>query len=197
VNKILDIVVRGIPGIISTNVYKIIKTGVQPDGSIKTFDTYGISTVGSNLSEILLVPGINPQQTQTDSVADIEKVFGIVAARNKIISELRAIIKDTSYSHFTIFADQMTYSGKALSVRKVGSRSRDMSNVMLRLSFQNQIQVLCDASIYGLKDKITAISGPLIVGGTPVMGTTYNTVIVNRDFIKKRSSNMSQLLEEL
>lgn len=195
--KIQEIVVRGVPGIVSTNVFKIIKTGIQPDGSIKTYDTYGINSIGSNLSEVLIIPGVNPAQTQTDSIVDIENVFGIVAARNKIISELRAIIKDVSYAHFTIFADQMTYSGKAISVRKVGSQKREHANTMIQLSFQNQVQVLCNAAIYGLTDKITGISGPLIIGSTPIVGTTFNPIVVNEEFIQEHAAKLNTVIEDL
>jgi hypothetical protein len=41
------------------------------------------------------------------------------------------------------------------------------------------------------------VSGPLIVGTNPNIGTTYNTMIVNEEFIKKYYSNLNSKLEEL
>jgi hypothetical protein len=58
-----------------------------------------------------------------------------------------------------------------------------MNNVTLRLSFQSPIQVIENASIDGLIDKISGISGPLILGTSPDIGTAFNKILVNEKFI--------------
>jgi hypothetical protein len=69
-----------------------------------------------------------------------------------------------------------------------------MNNVTLRLSFQSPIQVIENAAIDGLIDKIGGISGPLIMGSAPNIGTTYNKIILSETFMNNQSKNIDDEL---
>jgi DNA-directed RNA polymerase II subunit RPB1 len=189
-------IIRGIGGVNSTNVVNIIKSQINEDGSISTKVTYGINTAGSNLEDILNNPFIDKYRSQTDSVLEIEETFGIEAARHKIINEIRTEMPDISIEHCSIYADEMTYSGHVTSIQRTGLQKREMSNVTLRLSFQSPIQVIENAAIDGLIDKISGISGPLILGTSPNIGTTYNKILVNESFINNHNKNISQVIDD-
>lgn len=139
VDKVKSVIVRGISGLISTSVMDVIRTIEQKDGSLERKKVYGISVTGTNISEVLANPYIDPYRTQSDSIEEIERVFGIVAARNKIINELLTTMKDLNRKHCTIFADEMTYSGAVTSIQKTGLQKREMANITLRLSFQTTV----------------------------------------------------------
>jgi DNA-directed RNA polymerase beta' subunit len=148
------------------------------------------------MEEILDNPYLDIYRCQTDSIIEFEMMFGIEAARHKIINELRKEMSDISKEHCSIYADEMTYSGHITSIHRTGLQKREMNNVTLRLSFQSPIQVIENAATDGLIDKIGGISGPLILGTSPNIGTTYNKIIVNENFINNYNTNMSKDIDD-
>jgi DNA-directed RNA polymerase II subunit RPB1 len=195
-NELKQTVIRGIINIQSTNVIKIAKSKIADDGSISNNIIYGIETVGSNLEEVLDNPYVDIYKTQTDSIKEFEMIFGIEATRNKIIIELQKAL-NLNIEQCTIFADEMTYTGSVTSIQRTGLQKREMSNVMLRLSFQSPIQVMENAAVDGLIDKISGISGPLMTGTAPNIGTTYNKVLVSEKFINEYHNTSDKLDNEL
>ena len=115
--------------------------------------------------------------------------------------ELRKEMSDVSKEHCTIYADEMTYSGHVTSIHRTGLQKREMNNVTLRLSFQSPIQVIENAATDGLIDKISGISGPLIMGSSPNIGTTYNKLIINEQFVdeyhKTKGKKINNQIDDL
>ena len=91
----------------------------------------------------------------------------------------------------------MTYSGVVTSIQKTGLQKREMANITLRLSFQTPVQVIQEAAINGMVDRISGVSGPLIMGTSPSIGTTYNKACVDQEFVKENTKNLSEMLDEL
>lgn len=195
-NSMKKTVIRGIQGIKSTTVFNVVKSIINEDGSIGTKVIHGISTMGSNMEEILDNPYIDHTKSQTDSIMEFSYVFGIDAARHKIVNELRKEMSDVSIKHYSIYADEMTYSGHVTSIQRTGLQKREMNNVTLRLSFQSPIQVIENAALNGLIDKISGISGPLILGTSPNIGTTYNKLVVNETFVNEYHKSLSKNIDD-
>jgi DNA-directed RNA polymerase II subunit RPB1 len=196
-HSLKNVIVRGVSGIISTSVMEVITNAEQKDGSLKRIKIFGVFAVGTNMPAVLSNKYVDPYRTQSDSVEEIERVFGLMAARNKIMNELIGTLKGLSRIHCSIFADEMTYSGAVTSIQKTGLQKREMANITLRLSFQTPVQVIQDAAVNGLIDRIGGISGPLILGTVPRCGTTYNLLTVNREFIKNNVKTLDDVLDDL
>jgi DNA-directed RNA polymerase beta' subunit len=195
--SINNVIVRGISGIVSTSVIDIIVNHELPDGSMERKKIYGIFAAGTNMPEVLSNEYVDEYRTQSDSIEEIERVFGLVAARNKIMNELLATLKGLNRMHCSIFADEMTFSGAVTSIQKTGLQKRENANITLRLSFQSPVQVIQDAATNGLIDRIGGISGPLVMGTNPRVGTTYNTMSVNSKFIEENVKTLDTILEDL
>lgn len=176
-------IIRGIDNIISTEVISVLQSYVDEDLSIKNKKIYAIHTQGTNLEEVLNNPYVDKLKTHTDSIIEYFNMYGVAATREKIIIEMVKTLEGVSKEHVSIYADEMLYSGIVTSIHKSGLQKREMSNVTLRLSFQSPIQTLEDACINGLVNNITGISGPLILGASPCIGTSYNKIIINEQFI--------------
>lgn len=196
IHNIEDTLIRGIENIRNTEIVNIVRSELQNDGSIKTIKTYGIGTIGSNLEEVLDNPYVDPYRTQTDSIHEIKNMFGIDAARNKIINEIRKTMPSIIIEHAAFFGDEQTYSGDVTGIQKTGLQAREMNNVTLRLSFQSPIQVIENAAINNLTDKLTGISSHLVVGSTPSIGTTWNDVCINESFIEEQMQNLSVNIDD-
>ena len=195
--KIKSVIVRGVKDLIATHVVNVIKHIENPDGSLATKTIYGIYVTGSNLRDILSNPYIDPYRTQSDSVEETERVFGIVATRNKIINEMMIALEQLNRVHCSIFADEMCYSGTATSIQKTGLQKRENANITLRLSFQTPVQVIQQSAINGMTDRIGGVSGPLIMGSTCRIGTTFNSLHVNEDFLKANVKSIESVLDDL
>ena len=193
-----ETIIRGIRGIIYTEITNVAMSEIAEDGSVQTTKTYGIQTVGTNLAEVIDNPYVDPYRTQTDSIKEYEEMFGIEATHNKIINEIRKALSsgDVIYQHCSVFASEMTYSGSMTSIQKTGLQKRESENIPLQLSFQSQIQILESAAINGAKSKVTGISGALLFGQTPRLGTTFNDVRLNRGFVEDYMKNLSQSIED-
>jgi DNA-directed RNA polymerase beta' subunit len=194
--EIKKVIVRGVKDLLSTSVIDILKNVQKSDGSFELKTVYGILATGSNLTDILSNPFIDPYRTQSDSIDEMERVFGITAARNKIINEMM-IALELNRMHCTIFADEMCYSGSVTSIQKTGLQKRENANITLRLSFQTAIQVIQDAAIHGLVDRVSGVSGPLVLGTNPNIGTTYNSIVVNQQFLTENAKKLASIAEDL
>lgn len=194
--RVRNMVIRGVKGIKATTVMTIAKSKIQEDGSVISHNIYGIDTVGTNLEAILENPYVDPYRTQCDSLLEFESVYGIEAARNKVVHELRATMSTVSKVHTTIYADEMSFSGQITSIQRTGLQQREMSNVTLRLSFQSPIQVIENAATDGLVDKISGVSGPMIMGTVPRVGTLYNKVLVSEKFLQENANHIEENIDD-
>jgi DNA-directed RNA polymerase beta' subunit len=196
-NEVKKVIVRGVKDIVGTAVIDVMKNEVGADGSLSMKKVSAIYASGSNMADVLSNPYIDPYRTQSDSIEEMQRVFGVTAARNKIINEMMSALDGLNRIHCSVFADEMCYAGQVSNIQKTGLQKRENANVTLRLSFQTAIQVIQDAAIHGLVDHISGISGPLVMGTNPNIGTTYNQIVVNRQFIEENAKTLETIAEDL
>lgn len=194
----MESVIRGIKGIIYTEVIETPKSIINEDGSITNSKIWIIETNGTNLEEILENPFVDKYNTHTDSIYEFQQMYGIEATRSKIITEIQKTMSsgDIAYEHACLIADEMTSSGLMTAIQKTGLKSRDAGNVSLQMSFQAPIQALENAAVNGIVDQINGVSAPLIYGEIPSLGTTHNEVILNEGFVENHFAGQNQILED-
>lgn len=198
VKKISKTVIRGVKGITYTEVTHVARSEIQEDGSVMSTKIYSITTLGTNLEDVLDNPYVDKYRTQTNSISEFEEMYGIEATRQKIITEIRKNMSSDNVirEHTSIFSDEITYSGRCLPIQKTGLQVRELNNVTLRLSFQSPIQVIEHAAINNITDTISGISGPLINGQAPRIGTLYNDVFINEKFVEDHMRNLGKSIED-
>lgn len=185
-NNLKNCVIRGYENIHSARVISVPKTLVKDDGSLEVAKVWLIETDGTNMSKILENPYINAYESWTTSIDETEHMYGIEAARNKIVEELLSTEKHkANYEWATIYADEMVYNGRVTSIQRSGLGQRELNNVLLRASFGSPIQVLQQAAINNQTDKISGMSAPLVLGTAPRFGTTYNDIMIDPEAIEE------------
>lgn len=194
--NILNTIIRGISGIRAAYVQENSKTIIGPEGNLINQSQYSIYTDGTNMEEILENPYIDPDTVQSDSIIEMFECCGITAARQKIIDELKHQIPGPSYRHYTIYGDEMTYPGYITSIDRYGSEKRN-SSIMLRISDASPISVIENAAVNGMRDDLTGISPPIMVGKNPIVGDLYNSFRLDEEFVKSQVKNLKNILEEL
>lgn len=190
--ELLNTIIRGIQGIINANVISIPYSSIdQQTGVMELKKMFVIETDGTNISKILENPYLKTNECNTTSIHEVEYLYGIEAARNKIIDELITTEKNAAnYEWATIYADEMTYNGRVTSIQRSGLGQRELNQVLLRASFGSPVQVLQQAAINNQTDHvITSMSAPLCLGTIPKFGTTYNDIFIDYEAVKRLSEN--------
>jgi DNA-directed RNA polymerase II subunit RPB1 len=198
-NKLMDTTIRGIRGIIYTEVSEVSVSCKMEDGSIQNVTEWYIQTSGTNLEDVLEHPLVDKYRTQTDSIDEMREMYGIECARLKIINEIQKTmsVSDASTDHVLLLSDEMCSNGNLTSIQKTGLHSRDAGNVGLQLAFQAPIQVIEKAAVNGVIDRVEGISANFIYGQIPSVGTTYNDVLVNEAFVENWFQNNNKRMENV
>jgi DNA-directed RNA polymerase beta' subunit len=195
-SEIIDTVMRGVEGIKAAYVQPKNISELHDDGTVSTVQAYEIFTDGTNLEKILENPYIDPCNTHSDSIIETAQIFGIASARNKVLNELRFQVDAASYRHYTVYADEMTFTGFVTSIDRYGSAKRDAS-VMLRISDASPIAVIEESAINGHRDPLKGVSPPIMVGKKPRIGDLYNSFVLDEDFVKNNVQNLEDILADL
>jgi DNA-directed RNA polymerase subunit A" len=149
---------------------KNIKRAVVIQGKESRF----IRTGGSNLVDVLAHKGIDTTHTYTNDVKEIEKVFGIEAARNAIVREIQEVMDSQNLRvdirHIMLLADAMTMDGSIKSVGRHGL-SGQKAGILARAAFEETIKHLIAAAIKADEDKLVGVTENIIIGQMIPVGT--------------------------
>jgi len=200
-SKLLKLVIRGIDGIVSASVLKefVPRTVEQPDGSMSVVRKHIIRTQGTNLTDIINHRSVDVSKTASNSVLEIQELYGIHAARMKLIQCLREMSgTDINIKHYTLIADTLTYNGYVSSIERGGVAESNPGNALLSMSYSHPIQTIAEAGLNNEQSVVHSnISSSLLMGSTPNVCANYNGVIVNERFIKEHTRTTSDLLDVL
>ncbi|OYT40042.1 MAG: DNA-directed RNA polymerase subunit A'' [Desulfurococcales archaeon ex4484_58] len=158
-------------------VKKISKVIIQRRG-----DEYVLIAEGSNLAEVLEVPGVNYRKVYTNNIAEIEEVLGIEAARAAIIREIQNVLEDQGLDvdirHIMLLADIMTWTGRVRQVGRMGVAG-EKPGVLARAAFEMTVQKLVEAAIEGATDKLVGVAENVIIGQITPVGTGIVEIYMN------------------
>jgi DNA-directed RNA polymerase subunit A" len=133
-----------------------------------------IITKGSNLKEVLKLEEIDSYRTITNDIFEIQKIFGIEAARECIVSEFRNTFKNNGINlnarHVYLLADIMTFSGSVQGIVRTGITGHKKSP-FARASFEETIKHILSAAFNNEVETLTGIVENIIVGQPILAGT--------------------------
>ena len=171
--KILKKVVKGIRGV---------KRGLLTP--IDDNKEWVIKTEGTNMQGVIQIDGVDSSRTISNHIHEIEKLFGIEAARNMIIYEAQKVLEqqglDVDLRHLLILADLMCHSGTIQSIGRHGI-SGSKSSVFARAAFEVTVNQLLDAGLYGEEERLLGIPENVIIGQVAKIGTGSVQVMFDLD----------------
>jgi len=161
--KILKKVVKGVRGI---------KRGlITPTDDKKE---WVIKTEGTNMHGVVQIEGVDVTRTVSNHIHEIEKLYGIEAARNMIIKEAQKVLEqqglDVDQRHLIILSDLMCVEGSIQSIGRHGI-SGSKTSVFARAAFEVTVNQLLDAGLYGEEERLLGIPENVIIGQVVPMGT--------------------------
>ena len=166
---------RGVPGV--KKVYLSEKKFPRWDDQ-KGFDEqrkeWMMETDGTNLMEVLSYPKVDHTRTISNDVVEMFQVLGIEGARASLFNELRAVLSFdgsyVNYRHIACLADCMTFGGFVMAVSRHGI-NRSEAGPMLRASFEETVEVLMTAAMYGQYDLLDGVTENIMMGQLARVGT--------------------------
>lgn len=200
-NMLLSSVIKGIENIRSV----ILQEGVEysyvnkdKDNALEKKKVNRMLTLGTGIYDVLShIPEIDPNTIQTDVIREVAYIFGIEAARLKILNELRSMQNTIDLHHMSIYADEMIRSGKLLPINRDSVKYREPKNKLLHIASASPRMGLITSTINAQEMGINGLSAPLIVGTTPNYGSTYSKIIVNEKFLKNKRVNVEEILDNI
>ncbi len=171
--KILKKVVKGIRGV---------KRGLlTPSDSNKE---WVIKTEGTNLQGAVQTEGVDASRTVSNHIHEVEKLFGIEAARAMIIREAQKVLEqqglDVDLRHLLILSDLMCFTGTIQSIGRHGI-SGSKSSVFARAAFEVTVNQLLDAGLYGEEERLLGIPENVIIGQLSPIGTGRTKIMFDLD----------------
>ena len=180
--KILKKVVKGIRGV---------KRGLltPSDDNLE----WVIKTEGTNLYGVVQIDGVDATRTVSNHIHEVEKLYGIEAARNMIIKESQKVLEqqglDVDLRHLLILSDLMCTTGTIQSIGRHGI-SGSKSSVFARAAFEVTVNQLLDAGLYGEEERLLGIPENVIIGQVCPIGTGRTQIMfdldANLEILKKK-----------
>ena len=167
-DKLLETRVSGAPGIKKVFLREI-STRVGSDRE------WILDTQGINLLACLTTSNVDHTRTISNNVHEVMDVLGIEAARTVIINEIKAIVDYftifVDYRQIALLADVMTYRGY---LESINHKSRKYQTSPIESSFLfDSIDSLMDASCFNETDNLKGITGSILTGKLPNIGTSF------------------------
>lgn len=170
-NKINDAIVKGVKGIHRAVVVR------SESGE------YFIRGSGYNMLGACEHEAVDPARIYTNNIKEIERIYGIEAARNAIIKEIDDVMAMqklyVDIRHITLIADAMTYSGEIKSMGRHGL-SGEKVGVLGRAAFEETVKHLINAGSSASEELLVGVTENIIVGQTVPVGTGKIKLIMKR-----------------
>jgi DNA-directed RNA polymerase subunit A' len=160
-NKILNMKLKGIPGITRVTV-------------VKEGEEWFIQTAGSNLGKVVQVEGVDPTRVYTNNVHEVAQVLGIEAARATLVRELMGTLDEQGLEvdirHIFLVSDLMTSKGYIQQIGRHGIAG-SKSSVLARAAFEITVPTLAEAAVKGEVEDLKGVTENVIVGLPIPVGT--------------------------
>ncbi len=158
----LQFQIKGIEGITNVCYTKDLKTQI-----------WNAEASGCNLKKLLAHPKVDPTRTYSNHMWEIYETLGLEAVREFLVQEFMNVISVESYinlRHVQLLTDVMLYTGTISSISRYGVH-RNQAGVLTMCSFEESLDQLMKAGIYGEKELIKGVSGAIICGKVNPSGT--------------------------
>jgi hypothetical protein len=199
-SDIENLLIRGIDNILNTSVQPIKVRRKEDDGSYISNDEFMIRTNGLDIVSLSYRAkdlDIDLTHIHIGSVMDTFEYYGIEAARSRIIEQMISVMEGNSptYHHLSIYADILSWSGKVKAIERAVRSERNKTLAMA--SGFSAGKVLMNAAGVGIRESTNGITAPVMLGSIPKIGTNFNNILINEDFVKANTKNPRDIINDL
>lgn len=160
---------------------------VGSEGGYTKVSEWVLDTEGINLAQVLCHPDVDFTRTVSNHVPEVIEVLGVEATRNQLLREMRGVIEFdgsyVNYRHLAILTDIMTYRGFLMAITRHGINRNDTGPLM-RCSFEESVDILFRAAIFGETDWVAGVSENIMLGQLAPVGTGAFELLLNDDMLQ-------------
>ncbi len=147
-----------------------------------------VVSAGSAIEAIRELDGVDKNRIYTNDIFAMYRVFGIEAARNTLIKELKATLADQGINisdrHLMLLADAMTLNGTIKSVGRHGL-SGEKHSVFARAAYEETVKHLINAAAFGETDPMRGVTENILIGKQIPLGTGAVKLTVKKEDLAK------------
>jgi DNA-directed RNA polymerase II subunit RPB1 len=180
--KILDTVLTGIDNIGRVHI-RTVKSEMTYDSILAGYvckEQYVLDLEGTNLHDLMVFPGVDGTRVLSNDIHEINKVFGIEAARLAIYEEINEVFatEKVNYHHLSVLVDSMTVSGRIVPVNRFGMNKNE-TGVLAKSSFEETSRIMFNAALGAEFDPMRGVSANIMFGQKPPCGTGFVDILVD------------------
>ena len=150
-----------------------------------------IDTQGTSLFDLSAASCIDWYRTTTNDINEIHATLGLEAAVNTLFNELVATISfDGTYvdpRHIMMIVNTMTRGGYIMPLSRHGLNRMD-TGPLLRCSFEETPDILCDAACFGECDNGQGVSQNIMTGKLAEIGSGCMQIRANPSMLHPRDN---------
>jgi DNA-directed RNA polymerase II subunit RPB1 len=199
IEDIKNIIIKGIKGVRScfvSNNYNIFE---KDNYTYKLGQEYFITTNGSNLFDILCKKYVDSNRTYSTDINEAYDIFGIEGARYMIEQQINEVFKfagaHTSPRHIALLCDKMCSRGSIMAINRHGINASNIGP-LAKSSFEETIDQLKSAGIFGMIDHLEGVSANIMVGQIPKCGTGDSEIIIDEEKLQTMSEKIEEVQED-
>jgi DNA-directed RNA polymerase II subunit RPB1 len=181
-DKVLDTVLTGVDGIGRVHIRQVKNEIMYDDkiGGYATKEQYVLDVEGTNLYDLAVFPGVDGSRITSNDIHEINRVFGIEAARLAIYEEINEVFvnEKVNYRHLAVLVDTMTFGGRIVPVNRFGM-SKNETGVLAKSSFEETSKIMFNAAMWAEKDSMRGVSANIMFGQKPPCGTGFVDILVD------------------
>lgn len=135
---------------------------------------YVVDTQGCNMIDMSAAPCVDWYRTTSNDINEVHATLGLEAAVNVLYTELTTTISfDGTYvdpRHIMMIVNTMCRGGYIMPLSRHGINRMD-TGPLLRCSFEETPDILCDAACFGELDNGKGVSQNIMTGKLPKIGS--------------------------
>lgn len=173
--RVLTMHVCGMPGVSHAQATRCSKEVLDPiTGGVKLEPRWGVMTNGCNMPAMLLTPTVDAFNVTCNEVAEVWRTFGLEAATKMLFYEIKRVLSFDSTNlhdrHIMLIVHTMTRMGTIMPMNRYGI-NKQKTGPLIRSSFEQTVDVLTDAAVFGERDDMSGVSENIMAGQLAPLGT--------------------------
>jgi DNA-directed RNA polymerase II subunit RPB1 len=173
--RVLTMHVCGMPGVTHAQATKSNREVLDPlSGGVKLEPRWGVMASGCNMVATLLTPTVDAFNVTCNEVMEVWRIFGLEAAAKMLFYEIKRVLSFDSTNlhdrHIMLIVHTMTRLGTIMPMNRYGI-NKQKTGPLVRSSFEQTVDVLTDAAVFGEYDDMSGVSENIMAGQLAPLGT--------------------------
>ncbi len=145
------------------------------------------------LIDVLELPGVT-NQTYSENILEMYRLFGIGSAYNTIVRELMQLYNFSFERQILVLASVMTHTGHVRAVTNNAVTSTNQHEVLKNAAFEKMCDFMASAGAKGSHDSCAGITASIVVAREGPLGTGSFETFTDPEYLTKKNGKRQRML---